>query len=259
MITSLAKFIDWSALQVLTRRVPAPSANMRLAEAVQFLQGPDFIPAASQPARVEFEGSLHFHFPSPRPCEFKENNVVYGRLYRCAGRWQERPTIVLLHGWNSTPSHRYRFPLIARQCNRAGFNAATLELPYHFQRRPLQPGILNGSHYLRIAERTAQAVAEIRSLTGWLLEQGSPLRGPLGQFLWRMAGRVIGVPGCAFCRRGHGRARRTQKLVTCGTNHLASKSGNFAKPIGSDGSIKHDGVESNHRPVKHPEGENTID
>src|SRR5262245_8503473 len=55
---------------------------------------PDFIPAESQPAQVEFNGVLRFAFPTPRPCEFAENNTAYGRLYRCAGRWQKRPVII---------------------------------------------------------------------------------------------------------------------------------------------------------------------
>lgn len=133
MIAPLAKFIDWSAIQVSTLRMPrANGRNPRLEEALQFLKGPDFIPAESQPARVEFnpdKSGLHFRFPTPRPGDFAENNVVHGRLYRCAERWQERPVIVLLQSANGFISHRFRFPLIARRSNRAGFNAATLVLP----------------------------------------------------------------------------------------------------------------------------------
>lgn len=178
MHAPLAKLIDWCAIQVTSRRVPkTDSRSLRLAEAVQFLKGSDFISAESKPAQLEFNpnnSGLHFRFPTPQPSEFAENNVVYGRLYRCAKAWQGRPTIVLLHGWNSVLSHRLRFPWIARRCNRAGFNAATLELPYHFQRHPRQPGTLGGYDCLRLAQRTGQAIAEIRALTGWLLEQGCP-------------------------------------------------------------------------------------
>ena len=210
MIAPLAKFIDWSALQVMTRRTPRDDGQSpRLEEALQLLKGPGFIPAASQPAQVKFNGSLHFRFPTPRPCSFTENNVVYGRLYRAGGNWQARPAIILLHGWNSAPSHRYRFPLIARRCRQAGFNAVTLELPYHFQRRPRQPGALGGvdSYYLRLAERTAQAVAEIRALTGWLEAQGCPavalwgssyggwLAGLTACHDTRLAAAVMAVPG----------------------------------------------------------------
>ena len=175
MIAPLAKFIDWSAIQGLAMLRPRDHGrNPQLEEALQILKGPDFIPAESQPARVEFDDSLHFRFPTPRPGNFAENNVVYGRLYRCAERWQERPVLVLLHGRGDFVNHWIKFPGTARRCNRAGFNAVTLEAPYYFQRRPRRSRALGGSDYLRLVETTAQAVAEIRALTGWLVEQGCP-------------------------------------------------------------------------------------
>lgn len=176
MIAPLAKLIDWSAIQALATLQPRDQGrNPRLEEALQFLKGPDFIPAESQLARVEFnpdESGLHFRFPTPRPGEFTENNVVHGRLYRCGENWQERPVLVLLHGRGDFFNHWHRFPSIGRRCNRAGFNAATLVAPCYFQRRPRQP--VGGPDYLRLAETTAQAVAEIRALTGWLLAEGCP-------------------------------------------------------------------------------------
>jgi len=66
--------------------------------------------------------------PSQRnkcPDKFVENNIVYGRLYRCAERWQERPVILLLDGYPHVGYHT-AFPLLARRFNRAGFNVATL-------------------------------------------------------------------------------------------------------------------------------------
>ena len=171
--------------------------NLRLEEALQFLKGPDFLPVESQPARVEFnpdKSGLHFRFPTPCPCDFEENNVVYGRLYRCGERWQERPVIILLHGGSDFPNHRFGFPLIARRCNRAGFNAATLELPYHFQRRPRQHGVLTQVDYLRTSRALAQAVAEIRALTGWLLAEGCPAVA-----LWGLSLGAL-LTGMTVCR-----------------------------------------------------------
>ena len=66
------------------------------------------------------------------------------------------------------------FRCIARRCNRAGFNAATLVSPYYYQRRPRQRGALRNPDCLLLAEATAQAIAEIRALTGWLLGEGCP-------------------------------------------------------------------------------------
>src|SRR5436190_10361627 len=178
MIEILAKFIDWSALQFFwairlksVRKWNVNNANSKLEEAVQFLNGPDFIPTESQAARVEFNGPVHFKFPTLRPCDLAENNTVDGRLYRYSERWQERPAIILLHGGGDFLNHRFRFPRLVPACNRAGFNVATLVAPYHFHRRPRR---IEEWNHLRTAHAFAQGVAEIRALTGWLLEQGCP-------------------------------------------------------------------------------------
>lgn len=173
MLAPLAKLIDWSAIQVLAAMQARGHGNPRLEEAIQFLNGPDFIPAESQPARVEFTDPIRFRFPTPRPCDIAENNVVYGRLYRCGKSWQERPVIVLLPGNHGLIS-RSLFASIARQCNQAEFNAATLVAPYQFRRRPHRREVPSSTDYLRMAEAAAQAVAEIRALAGWLLGEGCP-------------------------------------------------------------------------------------
>jgi len=113
--------------------------------AVQFLERPDFIPAESQPAQLDFIPDApggRFRFPTPRPCEFAENNVVHGRLYRCAEAWQKRPVIVSLHGGGDFPGHQFAFTCSPAVATGRDFNAVTLELPYHFQRRPRQYGPL---------------------------------------------------------------------------------------------------------------------
>jgi len=172
----------------------------RLEEAFRFLTGPEFIPAESQPAPVQFDGGVDFRFASPRPSAYEENNIAYGRLYRCAERWQERPVILLLHGGGlmrgrkSSLGYRFVFPATARRCNRAGFNAATLELPYNFQRHPRPPGALPTQDWLRTAEAVAQAIAEIRALTGWFLAQGCSAVA-----LWGIS-MGAGLTGITVCR-----------------------------------------------------------
>ena len=216
MIAPLAKFIDRSVLQIgyamlpqSTWREAANERDLKLEQAVQFLNGPDFIPAESQPAQLDFMPDAtggRFRFSTPRPCEFAENNVVHGRLYRCADAWQERPVIIVLHGGGDVPGHQFVFHLFARRCHRAGFNAVTLELPYHFQRRPRQYGPLSllcqyipliSRDYLQVAKTYAQAVAEIRSLSGWLLAEGCPAVALVGVSL---GAYLAGLTGCGDAR-----------------------------------------------------------
>ncbi|HEY1789427.1 MAG TPA: alpha/beta hydrolase family protein [Verrucomicrobiae bacterium] len=175
MIAPLAKLQDWLVIQAVTMLTPAKDQNPRLEEALQFLDSPDFIPVESMPAQVELNGGRDFHFPTPRPCGFTENNVAHGRLYRCGERWQERPVIIFLHGAGGVPDYHIRFPIMARRCNRAGLNAATLVAPYQLRRRPREfGGTLGYLDCLQFAEATAQAISEIRALAGWLLGKGCP-------------------------------------------------------------------------------------
>ncbi len=216
MIAPLAKFIDRLVLQIghamlpqSTWREAAHEQDLKLEQTVQFLNGPDFIPTESQPAQLDFipdASGGRFRFPSPRPCEFAENNVVHGRLYRCADAWQKRPVIVSLHGGGDLPGNQLGFHLFARRCLRAGFNAATLELPYHFQRRPRQYGPLNilcqyspliSRDYLQMAMTYAQAIAEIRSLSWWLLAEGCPAVALVGVSL---GAYLAGLTGCGDAR-----------------------------------------------------------
>ena len=218
LIAPLAKFIDWSALQFswalhlgLLQKPHAAELNPALQAAIEFLNGPDFIPTESRSARLDFhpDGSgRHFRFATPQPGEFAVNNVVYGRVYPGAERWRERPAIILLHGAGDFLNHRFRFPRVARRCNQAGFNAATLVLPYHFQRCPrdLQSWGRTG-YYVEVAKTFAQAVAEIRALTGWLLGEGCPavvlwgislggwLAGLTASRDGRLAAVVLTIPG----------------------------------------------------------------
>jgi len=196
MIAPLAKLIDWSVLQLAYVGAPlrhAPKPKWKLEEALELLNGPDFIPAASDPARMEFDGPRHFKFPTPHPREDQENNIVYGRLYRCAERWQERPVIILLDG-NPSVAYHTAFPLFARRFNWAGFNVALLVAPYHLKRRPRRPFEWDCLEFARVM---AQSVAEIRALTGWLLEEGCPSVGLQG---FSFGGWTAGLTACSEAR-----------------------------------------------------------
>ena len=196
MIAPLAKFTDWSALQVASAVIGlkhAPRPKWKLEEALEFLNGPDFLPAASDPAQIEFDGPRNFRFSTPLPGKVEENNIVYGRLYRCAERWQERPVIILLDGAFNAGYH-WLLPLLARRFNRAGFNAATLVAAYNLQRRPRRP---IEDNCLEFTREMAQNVAEIRALTGWLLNEGCPSVGLAGG---SFGGWTAGLTACSDTR-----------------------------------------------------------
>lgn len=196
MIAPLARFMDWSTLQLASVFAPvreAPESKWRLAEAVEFLNGPDAFPAVSDPARVHFDGRTRFTFPTPRPCEDGQNNIVYGRLFRCATRWRQRPVVVLLDGAPSVGYHT-ALPWIARRLNRAGFNAALLVAPYQLKRRPRRPIEEIGVHF---AHAMAQYVAEVRALIGWLLDQSCPSAGLVGV---SFGGWAAGLTACSDAR-----------------------------------------------------------
>ena len=208
MIAPLAILLDWLAIQLRWAprcrsllKLQGSACGPRLEEAIRFLNGPDFVPAESLPARLEFEpaGSGEgFHFPTPRPSRFAESNVAYGRLYRCAEHWKQRPAIILLHGAGGDPDYHYEFPRIARHCNRMGFNAVTLMAPFQFRRRPRDFATLPWPDYLMEAQICfAQAIAEIRALIGWLLEQGCPTVAVWGN---SYGGALAGFAACYEAR-----------------------------------------------------------
>jgi dienelactone hydrolase len=156
---------------------------LHLEEAQRLLQNLDFSPAKMNPAAIEFAGPSNFRFASPRPTAHAVNNVVHGRLYRCDDRWRQKPVILLLHGWNDRLNHHFYFPRHARQLNQMGISAATLQLPWQFDRRPRELGAWGNflcADVLHTVEATLQAMAEIRAFIDWLTEQACPFVGIWG-------------------------------------------------------------------------------
>jgi hypothetical protein len=52
-------------------------------------------------------------------------------------------------------NHWYRFPQMIPAIHRAGFNAATLVAPHHFQRRVRR---IEAFYHLRVAEASGRAI-----------------------------------------------------------------------------------------------------
>ena len=167
---------------------PRLAEARRLAAEEQFLEPPA--------ARPRFSGGRNLVFDSPLPSPDPENNAVHGRFYPCPGQWRGRPAVVLVHGWNDFPNHCHRFPRLAKKLNEAGVNAATLELPYQFQRRPRRLGAhgnILSPDIARTVRNATQAVADIRALARWLAEEGCPRLGVLGV---SMGGWLGGLAAC---------------------------------------------------------------
>ncbi len=113
----------------------------------------------------------------------------------------QRPTVVLLHGWNADWCYRWMFPWVAKRLRRWQINTASLELPYHLHRRPVKGPVRDfiSSDLAAMLEATRQAVADVQALGCWLESQGSEAVGLWGFSLgaW-LAGLAASVePGLA--------------------------------------------------------------
>jgi hypothetical protein len=178
---SINRWFDRFALQSAARSVKAYPLSSNEAEQARRLlaqRGSLFEKEVTTPTDLTFFGSTGLRFTSPHASPWPENDAVFGRLFRAAGDWHERPTVVLLHGWNAELGYRWLFPQIARRLNRHQLNAAMIELPLHGRRKPMpsRPNFLSGD-LLRMLQATRQSVADVRALVGWL---GEHTRGPIG-------------------------------------------------------------------------------
>jgi dienelactone hydrolase len=203
MIPFVCQWIDRTAINYAAAHMPEPDGrDLRLDEAHHLLQSPDFFPIETKAPVIEFDGRINFRFASPRPTAHAVNNVVHGRLFRCDDHWRQKPVALLLHGWNDVLNHRFLFPRYARHLNQLGISAATLQLPWHFDRRPRELGAWGNflsADILRTVESTLQALAEIRSFVNWLTEQSCPFVG-----LWgiSLGGWLVGLTLCHDARIG---------------------------------------------------------
>ena len=176
--------LDLMAIRSACRSVRSGKIEAGLLErAEEMLARSDFFPAETRPVELEFSGSHEFGFPSAVATPWPENNVVYGKLYRAGRDWRDRPSVLLVHGWNGELGYWYQFPFLARVLTGGGINVAMIELPYHARRRPRQLGAINNfiSHDLvRMLEATQQALSDLRAVLAWLEGQGSPMLGMWG-------------------------------------------------------------------------------
>lgn len=177
--------LDRWAIRSACQSVRSGSIPAGLVEKAEAMLGAnDFFSAGRENGvNPQFQSKHDFRFQSGVSTPWEENNTVYGKFYPAGKQWQERASVVLVHGWNGELGYEFQFPLLANLLNLSGINVAMIELPYHRQRRPRRVGAINNfiSHDLvRMLEATQQAMSDLRAVLSWLRAQGSPLLGMWG-------------------------------------------------------------------------------
>lgn len=185
MRAALAKPLDWCTIQLARLNVRDATDTEGLAARAQaVLDHPDFLGGVvTAPKDVRFTTKRAFVFTSPVASPWKRNNTVHGRLYTVKNSWQDKPTLILLHGWNAQTAYHTLFPHIARRLTKRGVNVAMFQLPYHSQRKPRGRGAVKNflsGDLVHVAQSTHQAMADARALIAWLKEQGCPRIGLWG-------------------------------------------------------------------------------
>jgi dienelactone hydrolase len=180
----IAKPLDRFAIRTACGSVlPSPDGKSHASEASEFLSRRDFFSPEVEAAAIEFTSKTAFRFPSAIQTESRNNSIVRGHFESAAKHWPERPSVILLHGWNSELQYQWQLPFWSQLLARAGVNAFRFELPYHGSRRPSEPGAIRNflsGNLLHVARATHQALADVRALALWLRAQGSPAVGLWG-------------------------------------------------------------------------------
>lgn len=167
----------------------------------QLLAQQDFLTPAVPPAQLTFTSKTHFTFPSVARHEW-DTPTARGRFRRIRGKWQKRPAIILLHGWNGEMGYYCSLPFLEFTLAAHGINALAFELPFHGLRRPRGQGKINNlisDDLVTTVEGMRHCLIDALSLRLWLLEQGCPSVSVWGYSLggW-LAGLLASHPDALF-------------------------------------------------------------
>src|SRR5437773_12418779 len=123
MLAWISKPIDWLTIQ-LARRVGwrlgghCCIADRGLPQNLDVISEP-VVPTVPELSLITPKS---FRFRSAVTTRWPENNIVHGCLDRCGPDWQDKPAVILLHGWNGERGYRCQFPYLAWRLCRAGNN-----------------------------------------------------------------------------------------------------------------------------------------
>ncbi|MFN7139686.1 MAG: alpha/beta hydrolase [Limisphaerales bacterium] len=185
MFSFFTKLIDRAVIKMACAAQAKPNSHSpRCEEAYELLFREDLISAPVLPPKeLNWRSEEEFEFRSCVSSPYPENDIVYAKLHKTGQDWQQRPTVVLIHGWNDEIGYVLRHPYHSKRFLKAGINVAMIELPFHLKRRPRKAGcvsdFLSEDLYCTVLGMQ-QAVMDIRSLLAWLRAQGCAETGLLG-------------------------------------------------------------------------------
>jgi dienelactone hydrolase len=182
---ALAKPLDWCSIQLARLSVHCGSGAIgQVAQVESLLEDPDFFAGSvTAPRDLRFVTKRAFRFTSPVVSPWKRNNTVHGRLFTTGKRWQDKPVVILIHGWNMQAGYHVLFPHLARRLVKQGVNVAMFALPYHTQRKPRGKKAIHNflsGDLVHVVQAAHQSLADARALVAWLKEQGCPRIGLWG-------------------------------------------------------------------------------
>jgi len=182
---SIAQLIDRVIINRACAAQAKPGSHLpRCEEAIELLKHTDFFcDSVQSPAEIRWLSETKLQFTSQVYTPWKEANVVHAQLFRCPGKWQEKPTMVLVHGWNDEFGYRFQYPIFARKLVRAGINAVLIELPFTLQRRPRVRGAVSdfiSEDLFCTVQAARQSICDVRALLAWLSAQGCQRLGLWG-------------------------------------------------------------------------------
>jgi dienelactone hydrolase len=173
-VEALKRWIDRRAIAVATRMMARTDGQGRSTfEAAELLGDPNLLRPPEIVPRMRITATGEFDFPSAVNTGSAELDTVRGKVFRVG---PERPTVILVHGWNAELHYLYGLPRVASSLNARGFNAILIELPYHLRRRPARPARTRdfiSDDLKAMLEATRQAIADFEGLARWARAEGS--------------------------------------------------------------------------------------
>lgn len=136
-----------------------------------------------------------FHFPSPVTTPWEINNRVGGDYFEGHGPdTRQRPTVLLLHGWNASIAYYMNYCRTGHRFARRGINCALMHLPYHVDRKPNRwKEYFLTENIAHTVQAVQQAVIEARIVLRWLRDRHS---GPVGIWGISLSGWIASIVAC---------------------------------------------------------------